>query len=64
MGQKKFPWVLECFDVEAFNFYKVIEMIVLNHSDILTRDVIKHLNAVSIIQYIVLFNFNFNSIIF
>lgn len=47
MGQKKFPWVLDCFDVEAFNFYKVIEMIVLNHRDILTRDVIKHLNAVS-----------------
>lgn len=47
MGQKKFPWVLECFDVEAFNFYKVIEMIVLNHRDILTRDVIKHLNSVS-----------------
>lgn len=47
MGPKKFPWVLECFDVEAFNFYKVIEMFVLNHQDILTRDVIKHLNAVS-----------------
>lgn len=47
MGQKKFPWVLECFDVEAFNFYKVIEMIVLNHREVLTRDLIKHLNAVS-----------------
>lgn len=47
MGQKRFPWVLECFSVEAYHFYKIIEMIVLNHGDILTRDSIKHLNAVS-----------------
>lgn len=46
MGQKRFPWVLECFAVEAYHFYKIIEMIVLNHGDILSRDVIKHLNAV------------------
>lgn len=48
MGQKRFPWVLECFAVEAYHFYKIIEMIVLNHGDILSRDVIKHLNAVSV----------------
>lgn len=47
LGHKKFPWVLECFNVEAFHFYKVIEMIVLNHRDILSRDIIKHLNLVS-----------------
>lgn len=60
MGQKRFPWVLECFAVEAYHFYKIIEMIVLNHGDILSRDVIKHLNAVgyceggvlSVIEYV------------
>lgn len=48
MAQKKFPWILECFSLEAYNFYKIIEPIALYHKDILTRDVIKHLNAVSI----------------
>lgn len=48
MAQKKFPWILDCFSVDAYNFYKIIELIVLNHKDMLTRDVIKHLNAVSV----------------
>lgn len=43
-----FPWILECFDLDAFYFYKLIEIIVLNHENILNRDLIKHLNAVSI----------------
>lgn len=47
-SQKKFPWVLECFELDAFTFYKIIEMVVLNHQDLLSRDVIKHLNSVSI----------------
>lgn len=46
-SQKKFPWVLECFELDAFTFYKIIEMVVLNHQDLLSRDVIKHLNSVS-----------------
>lgn len=44
----KFPWVLECFNIDAFYFYKLIEVIVLNHEGILNRDLIKHLNAVSL----------------
>lgn len=44
----KFPWILECFNIDAFYFYKLIEIIVLNHEHILNRDLIKHLNAVSI----------------
>lgn len=46
-SQKKFPWVLECFELDAFIFYKIIEMVVLNHQDLLSREVIKHLNSVS-----------------
>lgn len=43
----KFPWVLECFSLDAYNFYKIIEPIALNHKDLLSRDLIKHLNSVS-----------------
>lgn len=46
----KFPWILECFNIDAFYFYKLIEVIVLNHENILNRDLIKHLNAVSIFE--------------
>lgn len=43
----RFPWILQCFEIEAFYFYKLIEIIVTNHEGILNRDLIKHLNAVS-----------------
>lgn len=43
----RFPWTLQIFDIEAFYFYKLIEIIVTNHDGILNRDLIKHLNAVS-----------------
>lgn len=43
---QKFPFVLECFNVDAFYFYKTIELIVSNHGDLLSNDVIKHLSAV------------------
>lgn len=43
----RFPWTLSCFEIEAFHFYKLIEIIVTNHDGILNRDLIKHLNAVS-----------------
>lgn len=42
-----FPWILECFELDAFYFYKLIEMIVRCHEGILNRDLIKHLNVVS-----------------
>lgn len=43
----KFPWILECFNIDAFYFYKLIEIIVTNHEGILNRDFIKHLNSVN-----------------
>lgn len=43
----KFPWILDCFGIDAFYFYKLIEIIVTNHENILNRELIKHLNAVS-----------------
>lgn len=46
-----FPWILECFELDAFYFYKLIEMIVRCHEGILNRDLIKHLNVVSILTH-------------
>lgn len=45
----KFPWILNCFKIDAFYFYKLIEIIISNEEGILSRDLIKHLNAVSIL---------------
>lgn len=45
-SQRTFPWVLEILNIEPFNFYKIIEMIV-RAEDQLPRDVLKHLNSVS-----------------
>ncbi|KAJ0174200.1 hypothetical protein K1T71_010346 [Dendrolimus kikuchii] len=42
----KFPRVLHVFGLAAFHFYKVIELVVQALLDKLSRDVIKHLNAV------------------
>lgn len=45
--QKDFPRILEVFNLEAFHFYKLIELIVKNNMSLLTRDIIKHLSSVS-----------------
>lgn len=45
--QRRFPAVLHWYNMHPFNFYRIIEMVVLNHGDGLTRDIIKHLNVVS-----------------
>lgn len=45
--QRRFPAVLQWYNMHPFNFYRIIEMVVLNHQDALTRDIIKHLNVVS-----------------
>ncbi|XP_075155249.1 retinoblastoma-family protein [Haematobia irritans] len=42
----KFPWILECFSITAFEFYKLIEIIVRSHNGILNRELIKHLNLI------------------
>lgn len=59
----KFPWILNCFKINAFYFYKLIEIIIKNEEAMLSRDLIKHLNAVSIANlktfYICLINKKF-----
>lgn len=42
----KFPRVLQIYGLSAFHFYKIIELVVQVVVEKLTRDVIKHLNAV------------------
>lgn len=52
-SQRKFPWILDLLNLDPYNFYKIIEIVVMYQQDLLTRDIIKHLNTVS-------FNVNFN----
>lgn len=42
----KFPWILDCFSINAFEFYKLIEIIVRSHDGVLNRELIKHLNLI------------------
>ena len=43
---RAFPWIIEVFDLPAYNFYKVIEVLIKVEEG-LSRDVVKHLNHVS-----------------
>ncbi|XP_034485080.1 retinoblastoma family protein [Drosophila innubila] len=42
----QFPWLLDCFDIDAFEFQKILELVVRHESGLLTRDLIKHLREV------------------
>ncbi|XP_034666389.1 retinoblastoma family protein [Drosophila subobscura] len=44
----KFPWVLKCFSISAFEFQKIIEIVVRHgsHEGCLNRSLIKHLNSI------------------
>ncbi|XP_030378505.1 retinoblastoma family protein [Scaptodrosophila lebanonensis] len=44
----KFPWVLDCFGINAFEFHKIIEIVVRHgtHEGRLTRELVKHLNSI------------------
>lgn len=42
---RKFPWILEIYQIEAFDFIKVIELIVRS-KDAFHRETIKHLNKI------------------
>lgn len=47
----KFPWILECFSINAFQFHKIIEIVVRHgshgtHEGCLTRSLVKHLNSI------------------
>lgn len=44
--QQNFPWILNIFDMEPFIFYRIIEIVILNHNDLLSRDIIKHLTTI------------------
>ena len=44
-SQRRFPWILEAFDLHAYHFYKVIEIIIRAEEN-LSRDVVKHLSQV------------------
>eukprot|EP00057_Strongylocentrotus_purpuratus_P006729 XP_011661203.1 PREDICTED: retinoblastoma-like protein 1 [Strongylocentrotus purpuratus] len=44
-SQRTFPWILEAFEIPAFHFYKVIELI-LRAEEGLSRDIVKHLNFI------------------
>ncbi|TDG45090.1 hypothetical protein AWZ03_008515 [Drosophila navojoa] len=44
--QTKFPWVLKCFSIDAYDFQKIIELVVRHESGLLTRDLIKHLQEI------------------
>ncbi|ALC48746.1 Rbf [Drosophila busckii] len=44
----KFPWILKCCSISAFEFHKIIEIVVRHgkHEGCLTRSLIKHLNSI------------------
>ncbi|XP_017869842.1 PREDICTED: retinoblastoma family protein [Drosophila arizonae] len=47
----KFPWILDCFSINAFQFNKIIEIVVRNGihgtpEGCLTRSLVKHLNSI------------------
>lgn len=42
----QFPWILECFELKAFVFYRIIEPVMWNHRELLTCHVIRHLQRI------------------
>ena len=44
-SQRTFPWILDTFGLEPFQFYKVIE-VMIRAEDGLARDVVKHLQRI------------------
>ena len=44
---RTFPWVIEIFDISPYCFLKIIEVFI-KAEDGLSRDVVKHLNHVSL----------------
>lgn len=43
---KKLTALLDCFELEPFHFYKLIEVAIRNNKDFFTNDIIKHLKAI------------------
>ena len=44
---RRFPWIVEIFDLCPYHFHRVVE-IIIRAEDGLSRDVVKHLNHVSL----------------
>lgn len=44
--QQDFPCILVVFEMEPFIFYRIIEMVVLHHYDLLSSEIIKHLTII------------------
>jgi len=44
-SNRRFPWILEIFNLPGYNFFKVIEIVVRTEES-LSRDVVKHLSQV------------------
>src|SRR6218665_273721 len=45
-GCRVFPWIIDVFEIPAYYFYKVIEVLIRAEEG-LSRDIVKHLNHVS-----------------
>ncbi|XP_022219372.2 retinoblastoma family protein [Drosophila obscura] len=46
LEQLKFPFILKCYAIEAYDFQKILELVVRRDTDLLGRDLIRHLHAV------------------
>ncbi|OWF55242.1 retinoblastoma-like protein 1 isoform X1 [Mizuhopecten yessoensis] len=44
-SQRMFPWIVEIFELNAYHFYKVVE-IIIRAEEGLSRDMVKHLNHI------------------
>ncbi|XP_050076155.1 retinoblastoma family protein-like [Anopheles maculipalpis] len=44
--QHNFPWILEVFGMEPFQFFNIIEVTVSSNSDIFTSDIVNHLRRI------------------
>lgn len=44
--QQNFPSILTVFEMTPFIFYRIIEMVVLHHNDLLSGEIIKHLRII------------------
>jgi retinoblastoma-like protein 1 len=42
---RRFPWILDTFNLAGYHFFKVIEIVVRTEEN-LSRDVVKHLSQV------------------
>lgn len=43
---ERFPWIIDCFKMSAFVFYRIIEPVVAAHGELLSRNIIDHLKRI------------------